>query len=142
MALCKITGAGGNCQLINDRAAILQRKGQFTAIDRFNRTRLSTRAVTIRRTLESGVVDISYWDDRKSSPPLEVESSKRRGSRYEMKRGKGKRRESEGRRGSLFFYCNSFPFYPIVLIFHRIFDGDIRKPYRSRNSRSWNKTSD
>lgn len=135
MALWKITGAGGNCQLINDRAAILQRKGQFTAIDRFNRTRLSTRAVTIRRTLESGVVDISYWDDRKSSPPLEVESSKRRGSRYEMKRRKGKR-------GSLFFYCNSFPFYPIVLIFHRIFDGDMRKPYRSQNSRSWNKTSD
>lgn len=52
-ALWKITG--GNCQLINDRAAILQRKGQFTAIDRFTRTRLSTRAVAIRRTLESGV---------------------------------------------------------------------------------------
>lgn len=48
-----------------DRAAILQRKGQFTAIDRFNRTRLSTRAVTIRRTLESGVVDISSGSDQR-----------------------------------------------------------------------------
>lgn len=62
---------------LTTNAAILQRKGQFTAIDRFTRTRLSTRAVTIRRTSESGVFIwyIVPWDhDVENS--LEMESGR------------------------------------------------------------------
>lgn len=116
-ALWKITG--GNCQLINDRAAILQRKGQFTAIDRFTRTRLSTRAVTIRRTLESGV----GWYIVRLGPTIENPPRNGKRSRCEMK-GKG----GEDCRVISF----SFPY-----IFHRwIFDMRKSQHPKVKNSRS------